>query len=242
MEDSLLQEDLIDKCKAWLIAHKARSEPVAAIVVQKGKAKLVPLQNISEDAENYFTLGNDFVKLSLNSDVLFIVHAHPDNCIASDYDVACCNNINIPYIIFNKQTLEYSTVYPSNYKDLIGREYVFGTSDCFEACRDWYLAHNIPIPSRNIDWEDDWWLKGLDYIINLEEWGFKETTSLQYGDLLIFGQDLNNHIGVYIDKDIFYHHAVNRLSCRENIYPFWGSMLKKVYRYEKSNIIRNAWR
>jgi proteasome lid subunit RPN8/RPN11 len=242
MEDFPLQEDLIDKCREWLKSHKSTSEPTAAIVVSKGKARLVPLQNVSEDSENYFSLGHDFVRLSLNSDILFIVHAHRDNCTPSEYDKVCCNKINIPYIIFNLTNLDYCTVYPDKYSNLIGREYKFGTSDCFEACRDWYLAHNIPIPSRNLHWEDDWWLKGLDYIINLEEWGFRETPSLRYGDLLVFGQDVNNHIGVYIDKDIFYHHAVNRLSCRENIYPFWGSMLKKVYRYEKSIITRNAWR
>lgn len=242
MEVFLLQEDLIDKCKIWLNSHTDTSEPCAAITTQKGKYKLVPLSNSSNDPENFFALGSDYVRLSLNSDILFIVHAHPDNCIPSEYDISCCNTVNIPYIVFNKENLTYSTVYPSNYKNLIGREYTFGTYDCFEACRDWYMYHNIILPARDTEWKDDWWLEGLDYIKDFESWGFKEVTSLQYGDLLVFGQDVYNHIGVYIDNDIFFHHAVNRLSCRESIYPFWGSMLKKVYRYEKSNITRNSWR
>lgn len=242
MEGSQLLDDLIDSCKSWLIEHNSNTEPCAAIVARKGRYKLVALENKSADPENYFSLGSDFVALSLSNDVLFIVHAHPDNCIPSEYDISCCNSLKIPYIVFNKYNLEHTIVYPSNYKNLIGREYIFGKQDCFEACRDWYSLHGILLPSRNPEWKDDWWLEGLDYIRDLENWGFKETTSLQYGDLLTFGQDLNNHIGVYIDNDVFYHHAVNRLSCRENMYPFWGSMLKKVYRYEKSNITRAPWR
>lgn len=242
MEDFPLPDDLIDKCREWLKNHISTSEPCAAIIIQKGKHKLVPLKNTSTDPENYFSLGPDYVRLSLNSDVLFIVHAHLDNCIASDYDISCCGTMGIPYIIFNKQTLEYSIIYPSNYKNLLGREYRFGVQDCFEACRDWYMAHDVILPSRDAEWRDDWWLEGLDYIKDFENWGFREVNSLQYGDLLVFGQEVYNHIGIYIDSDIFFHHAVNRLSCRESIYPFWGSMLKKVYRYEKSNITRASWR
>jgi cell wall-associated NlpC family hydrolase len=51
---------------------------------------------------------------------------------------------------------------------------------------------------------------------------------------LIFtmGANVPNHCGVYTGNDIFFHHAVNRLSCRENLYPLWKKYLTGIYRYE----------
>jgi proteasome lid subunit RPN8/RPN11 len=242
MEDFPLLDVIIEECKFWLKNFDGTGEPCAVVLLKKGKAKLVPLANVSDDPENYFLFDKQFVSLSLTGDILYTVHAHPDNCIPSDHDIDCCNKVNIPYIIFNAITLDYSIIYPEGYKNLLGRSYKFGTQDCFEACRDWYIAHSIVLPSRDINWIDDWWLKGLNYIEEeISNWPFKEVSSLRYGDLLTFGE-IPNHIGIYIEKDIFFHHAVNRLSCKENIYPFWGSTLKKVYRYEKSDITRVSWR
>ena len=43
--------------------------------------------------------------------------------------------------------------------------------------------------------------------------------------------EVNNHCGVYLGNDIFYHHAEERLSCRENLYPRWHKWLVGAYRY-----------
>ena len=52
-------------------------------------------------------------------------------------------------------------------------------------------------------------------------------------DVITFCVDAEvaNHCGVFLGNDVFYHHAVNRLSCRENLYPFWVKYIHKVYRY-----------
>ena len=56
---------------------------------------------------------------------------------------------------------------------------------------------------------------------------------MQEGDLIIFTitAQVGNHCGVYLGDDIFYHHAENRISCRESIYPFWKKYISVVYRY-----------
>jgi len=100
--------------------------------------------------------------------------------------------------------------------------------------RDWLSAQEIKIPKRAL-FEDDWWLKGLDYFTEetIAQWGFKKVDSPQKNDLLVFAVEGNigNHCGVYLDNDIFFHHAENRLSCRESLYPFWVKHIIGIYRH-----------
>ena len=58
----------------------------------------------------------------------------------------------------------------------------------------------------------------------------------QRGDIIIFKiyNNIPNHCGVYLEEDIFIHHAENRLSCRESLYPFWIKNILRYARYAKS--------
>ena len=53
-------------------------------------------------------------------------------------------------------------------------------------------------------------------------------------DLLIFqiSENVPDHCGVYLGNDIFFHHAENRLSCREHLYPLWGKKIVGIYRHD----------
>ena len=87
-----------------------------------------------------------------------------------------------------------------------------------------------------LPFEDDWWEKGLDYFTDeyISTWGFEKIEdNMQEGDFLVFTIKalVGNHCGVYLGDDIFYHHAENRISCRENLYPFWKKYISGVYRY-----------
>ena len=243
-EGSQVLNDLIGNIKNWLKTCTGPEEPCGVIHLKKGKAKFVPINNVSEDPNNCFVLEHTmFAKLNLTGEILYIVHGHPEDCTPSQYDIDCCNALNIPYVIFNRFNFDYFILTPVNYKTLSGRLYEFGKQDCFEAVRDWYKAHNVHIAPRG-NWLDDWWLYGHDYMKDAElNWPFIPVDTLQYGDLLTFATDtdVENHIGVYVDKDCFFHHAVNRISCKENLYPFWVKHLKKVYRYEGSDIKRVYW-
>jgi proteasome lid subunit RPN8/RPN11 len=243
MVDFQPQSDIIDKCIVWLMNQTQEEEPVAAILVRKGKAQLVPLKNHSDDPVNYFVLGEDFAQLQLKGEITYVIHGHHNNSVPSEYDIASCNSCNIPYIIFNRNDYSYNVVKPSNYRLLSGVSYEFGVNDCFESARNWYLMHGVPIPKRG-DWIDDWWLEGHDYIKDLDKvWPFTPSNGLEYGTLVTFAveSDIENHLGIYLDNDIFFHHAVHRLSCKENLYPFWGKFIRNTYKYERGNIKRIPW-
>ena len=212
-------------------------EGCGIIGIVKGKKKWFPCENVAEDLNDFILSSDDWMKVKKQADILAVVHSHPDETNeASQHDINCCNALGVPYYIFSYPDMELNILNPKkNFYPLIGREYKFGLQDCFEAMRDYLLEQNIEIPTRD-PFEDDWWEKGLNYFSeeNISRWGFKPVEEAQKNDLLIFqvSEDVPDHCGVYLGNDVFFHHAINRLSCRESLYPFWVKKLVRVYRHE----------
>ena len=211
-------------------------EGCGIIGVVKGKKIWFPCRNIAENDEDFIMASEDWFEVKKKADIFAIVHNHIDSSNEpSQSDINNCNALGIPYYIFSYPDLELNIVEPKeNFYPLLGREYSFGTSDCFEAMRDWLASENIQIPAREV-FEDDWWEKGIDYFTeeNIKNWNHIKVDSPQKNDVLIFAVDsaVGNHCGVYLGNDVFFHHAVNRLSCRESLYPFWGKHIIGIYRY-----------
>lgn len=212
-------------------------EGCGIIGIVKGKKKWFPCTNVAETEQDFIMSSEDWFSVRQQADILAIVHSHPDSSNEpSESDINNCNALGVPYWIFSYPDMELNIVDPK-FKSypLIGREYEFGVRDCFEAMRDWLATEKIYIAQRAA-FEDDWWEKGLNYFTEetIGLWGFKEVFTPQKNDLLIFqvGADVPNHCGVYLGNDIFFHHAVNRLSCRESLYPFWIQHLVGIYRHE----------
>lgn len=237
MADFQLPEDLLDKICNYF-SGDFKNEPCGLICVIKGKLKFIEIDNISTEPDTFIP---EPIKYSAYYPfVVMLAHGHSDNSIPSEHDKIQSSIHNIPYLIVNQKTKEYSIYTPAKYYNLLGRSYNFGVSDCFELARDWYKLHGIYTNPRKV-WQDDWWDQGLDYIGNeINEWPFIPTFNLEYGNLLVFkmGADVPNHIGIYLEDDLFIHHAVNRLSCVENLYPIWGENIVGIYKHEKGNITR----
>ena len=211
-------------------------EACGVIGIIKGKRQWFPCENLAQGTENFVLSSKDYLNIKSKADILGIVHSHPDaSNKASEHDIDCCNALGIPYYIFSYPDMELNIVEPKKRAyPLIGREYEFGIKDCFEAMRDWLEKENIYIPPRE-PFEDDWWNNDLDYFTeeNIKNWNHKKVDSPKKNDVLIFKirEKVANHCGVYLGNDIFFHHAENRLSCRENLYPFWIQHLVGIYRY-----------
>ena len=227
---------MIDEIKKHFEAEYPK-EACGIIGVVKGKKRWFPCKNIAQKEEDFIMSSDDWFRVKRQADILAIVHNHIHSSNEpSENDVNNCNALGIPYYIFSYPDLELNILEPKeNFNPLIGREYKFGVNDCFEAMRDWLNSQGIKIPKRAA-FEDDWWLKGLDYFTEeiISEWGFKKVNSPQKNDLLVFAVEssIGNHCGVYLGNDLFFHHAENRLSCRESLYPFWSKHIIGIYRYE----------
>jgi len=212
-------------------------EGCGVLAVVKGKMKWFPCDNVAEDENDFVIDSKQYIDISHRADIVAVLHSHPDaSCEPSDNDIKYCNAVGLPYYIFSYPSMEMEILEPiRETKSLYGRGYEFGVNDCFEAARDCYISKGLDIPNRPL-FEDDWWEKGLDYFTDeyIATWGFEKVEgNMQKDDLLIFTIKANvgNHCGVYLGDDIFYHHAENRISCRESIYPFWKQYISGVYRY-----------
>ena len=213
-------------------------EGCGVLAAVKGETKWFPCDNVAEGENDFVIDSKQYINIGHKADIIGIVHSHPDGTTEpSENDIKYCNAIGIPYYIFSYPDMDMHLLEPEkNYYPLMGREYKFGIQDCFEAARDYYRTEvNLDIPARE-PFEDDWWLKDLDYFTEdyISTWGFKKVDNPQKDDLLIFAVNskIGNHCGVFLGNDIFFHHATQRLSCRENLYPFWIKHLIGIYRYE----------
>ncbi len=211
-------------------------EACGIIGIVKGKKEFFPCENVSDTDEDFVMSSTDYLNVKRKADIFAIVHNHPDaSNEASEYDINCCNALGIPYHIYSYPDMELNIVEPKKLSNpLIGRIYEFGVRDCFEAARDWLAKENIIVPPRD-PFEDDWWKKGLNYFSekNLNDWNFYKVDTPEKNDIITFSVQsaVPNHCGVYINNDIFFHHAVGRISCRESLYPFWAKHLVGFYRY-----------
>ena len=227
---------MIDEIKEHFEKEYPR-EGCGIIGIVKGKKKWFPCTNVAENDEDFILSSKDYLFVKQRADIYAIVHSHPDaSSEASESDINNCNALGIPYYIFSYPEMDLNIIEPEVILNpLIGREYKFGTCDCFEAMRDYLASKDIIIPHRDL-FEDNWWDKGLDYFTeeNIKNWNHVKVSSPQENDVLIFKVHslVANHCGVYIKDDIFFHHAVNRLSCRESLYPLWAEHLVGIYRYE----------
>ena len=213
-------------------------EGCGVLGVTKGKLCWFPCNNVATNEDDFIIDSKQYIDISRKTDILGIVHSHPDaDCTPSEADIKYCNATNLIYYIFSYPGMELHTLKPqTEIKPLIGREYDFGKNDCFELARDYYIAEGFNIPHRP-PFEDDWWHKDLDYFSDdyIKTWNFKKVEgNFQKNDLLIFTirANVGNHCAVYMGNDIMIHHGENRISCRENIYPFWKKYITGVYRYD----------
>jgi proteasome lid subunit RPN8/RPN11 len=117
---------------------------------------------------------------------------------------------------------------------LIGRQFMHGTSDCYSLIRDYYrVERGVTIPEYPRD--DEWWSDGKDlYSKGFKKAGFKQVPieSMQAGDVLLakVRSPVLNHGGVYIGDDLLLHHLPNRLSRREPVGP-WLKYVELCVRY-----------
>jgi len=211
-------------------------EGCGILLNKRGKLEWIPCENVAEGNEEFRISANDYIRASLQGDIHAIVHSHPDGSPEpSEADIQASDFLGIPYWIYSIPGAELYVYEPDRKKQpLLGKEYEFGVNDCYSLVRDYYKELDIDLPA--IPFEDDFWLKGINYFDDLQEsFGFETVEEPQEHDMVIFSvmSDIPNHCGVYVGEDIFLHHAVDRLSCRESLHSFWGRYVTRYIRCKK---------
>ena len=237
MEDTQVLYSEEDKEILKYFLDKYPEEACGILQNKKGKLIWIPSTNEADDKENHFIINSDdYLQASLTGDIYAVVHSHPDaSAELSEADKKASDYLGVRYIVYSIPDGEKVEYIPKK-QSLLGRKYEFGKNDCYVLARDFYKEKfNINLPI--IQFKDNWWDIGLNYFDDLfEEFGFVEVEEPQFGDLVFFKvfNHVPNHCGVYLEEDIFMHHAVDRLSCRESLYPLWIKKVSRYVRYAKS--------
>lgn len=232
---------MIDHLKAEILAH-AKTSPsreICGLVVLKKRKKLyVPCRNISITNSEFEIHPEDYASAEESGEIIAVVHSHPvTNPNPSQADLVGIEQTNLPWVIVNPNTEQFTVTEPSGYvQPYVGREFVHGVNDCYSIWRDFY-KHELNIEMANYYRQDKWWLKGDDlYTDNYTQAGmvqidFKE---LEYGDILLMkvASPVLNHCAVYLGNNIILHHVMGRLSCKDVLGGYWVKITDKCLRHK----------
>ena len=75
-------------------------EGCGVLSVVKGKKKFFPCTNVAEENKDFVIDSNEYIKLLRTTDIIGIVHSHPDaSSDPSESDKKQCNALGIPYYL-----------------------------------------------------------------------------------------------------------------------------------------------
>ena len=230
------------KWKNDALIHAQAEDPkesVGVLLNIRGKERYYPCRNLSMTSYQCFILDpEDYIAASNVGEIIAIIHSHPTTSpIPSQADKISCENSNLPWHIVNPKTEQWGYCEPCGYQaPILGRQWVWGITDCWSLVRDWYKEE------KNIilrDWERPFtpedFLKDPMFEKCALSTGFRELRNdekLENGDVIlmsILGNGLN-HVAIFLDGDVL-HHLTDRLSCIE---PYSQWLLKCTggrYRY-----------
>ena len=224
------------------LSHAKKQDPKEScglLLNIRGKEKYFPCKNLSMTAHQCFILDPvDYVKADSAGEIIAIIHSHPTTPpVPSQADRVACEQSNLKWYIVNPKTEKWSAFEPSGYKaPLLGRQWVWGVSDCWSLVRDWYKEEkNIILRDWDRPTTPEQFLKNPLFESCAWRTGFRELRpdeKLIDGDVLLMSilSPTLNHVGIFLNGDVL-HHLADRISCKE---PYNQWLLKctgKRYRY-----------
>ena len=228
--------------KEKALEHAKQQDPKEAcglLLNIRGKERYYPCRNLSMTDHQCFILDpEDYVKADNAGDIVAIFHSHPINLPnPSDADRVSCESSGLPWYIVNPNTEQWAYLEPCGYKaPLLGRQWVWGLTDCWALVRDWYKeVKNIQLKDWDRPITPEEFYKNPLFEECAETTGFRKLKydeALQNGDVLamsILGKGLN-HVAIFIDGDVL-HHLTDRLSCIEPYSEWLQKCTGARYRY-----------
>jgi proteasome lid subunit RPN8/RPN11 len=225
-----------------IVAHAVEELPrecCGVVIVFKGKHKYIPCINDSNGNDEFSMNPKSFADAEDLGEIVYIVHSHPYTTNQpSMQDLVNIERSNVPWLIINPHTKEYSITNPSGYiAPLIGRQFHHGVLDCYTLIRDYYKQElNIEIP--DYPREEHWWLLGYNlYVDNFESANFELVTdgTLKAHDVVLMqvNSPAVNHGGVITAEGYLLQHVMGRLSSRDVYSGYYRNITTHVVRHKE---------
>jgi proteasome lid subunit RPN8/RPN11 len=239
-----LEQDCTLKFKEYSKQHTTK-ESCALAIIFKGRLILKECNNISTNPHNFIIDPIDYIRASSLGEVAAVYHSHlGTDAKPTQSDIRGCNNGKIPWVIYAIESNNIEVILPEQYSiPLIGREYNFGTLDCWSLVQDIYIQElGIKLP-RPLEVNPNWFLD-TDYFNNMyREYGFTKVldNTLKKYDIILMQDDSSkvpNHCAIKYDQNTILHHVRGRLSSKDVLGGYWLQRCVGVYRYENNLPIR----
>lgn len=213
-------------------------EACGLLVNVRGKLIFRPCKNISSSPEEDFIIDPlDQIRALHNAELVAIFHSHTKyDEQPSDQDYMGCKKTEVPWVIYSVLTKRYFTIQPVRKEDLplSGREYIYGTYDCWNLVCDIYQKElNIEL-IRPIEEDPFWWKTNNSFINKADEAGFIQVKDIQKYDVLLMttsNSPFPSHSAVYYGDNTIFHHAYRRLSCKEVYGGYWEKVTSHIFRH-----------
>lgn len=183
-----------------------------------------PAKNTARDKRNSFRVA----RKDWRKDATAIVHSHPDGYRwLSTADRKQQVATGLPYhLVAGGEIYQYRCC-----PLLRGREFAYGSRDCFALIRDAYHLAGIELPDVPRGTIDDD-SKQDRFKNELPTGSFFVVNDLQVGDVMLSNVGGHaNHIGLYVGNNQVLHHPAGQLSRLEPIGEGWLRYVESIWRH-----------
>ena len=127
-----------------------------------------------------------------------------------------------------------------NYRSLTGKEFAYGTQDCFTLICDYYRLLGVLLP--DFERPEDLETTSSIFLEQAEAYGFYEIVMAErrIGDVLIMRLMTRTpmHAAIYVGGDKILHQRFNSLSAVEPFGRYYRQSVAAVYRYATGDVSR----
>jgi len=235
----MLEQSILDQIKEYSESSPDR-EICGFVVLSEGSVKFKKCKNVSPDDFQFKIRTRDFLKVKVESKILYVVHSHiVSDSAPSELDKQKSDSCSYKFLIYSVKSKDFSYYDPKNIvSDYIGKNFNIGYNDCFSLVRDYFFnefAIKIKDYSRN-----KFWKSNDPHLItdNFKKEGFYEITSneLRKHDIIVIEDPKTNipcHLMIYLGNNEILHHPNNTQSCIQIYSDDYRKLSKIFLRHEQ---------